>query len=147
MSSFIIIILLLFVSCSQKSKTETNLVISLNSLTQGTIYAGGGLLKLENPLTKEVLEFELDQDYLVSIPRGAWNFYFVGFKGPDKWTGDSECGQTKDVLLDTNEAEVIISSTATSCSDELFVDMKIKVGIAIVGSWNVGKFGETVWAP
>jgi hypothetical protein len=144
---FLLAFLLLNLACSKAKTTESKFVISLSSLTAGLTFSGGGYLEIKNTTSGEILSYDLLTSDTVQLPHGSWDFYFVGFEGPNEWEGPHKCGQTQ-VNLSLPEQTIDIEVTTAQCSTKPYSSMiALKTPAAVVGQWDTHTWDNATWGP
>lgn len=144
----LLLILLILTSCSQENKTKTTLSVSLAAL--GTDFAGGILLRLRDPVTNKVLDYEMKSSpYILDLPWGKWNMYVIGFSTAARDSVNLICGASPSTTLSTTQQKVEFSANFTNCNQNPnYTSLAAKAGVALGFLWDTASWdGATQWGP
>ncbi len=150
---FLLLCLLNLAGCGGKEQTErVDFSYNLSALAAGVSQLEGGIFLRANridPDTGEILE-TLDVDLLdnaADIPFGTWEFYLLGYAGPEAWSGNLFCGSVPETLLDSAEISLSVTLNTTNCANAPYGDMDLTKQASIAGTWDASLWGEAKWAP
>lgn len=138
---FLFLISLIISSCGKTSTTRT-FKLSLGKIV-ATPLDGGSILQAVNAQTGQVLLIDMTQKpYEADIPNGVWNFYIVGYVGPDLWSGNTYCGTDQAKSLNGGVVDIIVNASQASCANEPYVSMIAKKkNVWDSALWDAGKWG------
>lgn len=140
--------LLILFSCSQEKKTKTTLSVSLAAL--GTEFPGGILLRLRDPVTNKILDYEMKASpYILDLPWGNWNMYVIGFSTAARDSVNLGCGQSPSMVLNTTVQKVEFTTNFANCnSNPNYTSLAAKAGVALGYVWDSATWdGVTQWGP
>lgn len=135
--------------CSRSSTSQATFQIKLSSLVAGTsTFTGGAVVRVKNPLTNTFTSFDLTTTNVIEIPKGTWQFYFVGFEGASAWGSPYRCGVANSVTLSKDTETINITATAANCSgDSTYMAMIIAKDPSVASQWDVGNWDSALWGP
>jgi hypothetical protein len=144
----ILLILLVFVSCSSKQKTQSAFKLSISGRNSIEIFfAGGAYVEATDSTTSISTRYVLDDTNSVSIPYGTYNLLVVTFAGPDKNSGQMLCGSTPSTNLNSPDATLTITLSATECNLTKYANLIISLKQGIVPLWNNDRWDLSKWGP
>jgi hypothetical protein len=121
-------------SCGPANKKLSSLSVSLSGLAAGNLYDSGYLRLISESQTKD---FRLTDSNTIEIPKGTWDFYFVGFTSTAPYL---ECGSVPGVVLnqDAHTVNISVSTTCGGATYPAIVD-------AAAGKWDIHFFDNSTW--
>ncbi|MGK0367657.1 MAG: hypothetical protein ACI9QD_000795, partial [Thermoproteota archaeon] len=121
----LLILILLFASCSQKTTTPAKLKVSLGSLVGSaalSTYATGGLVVWGSKIGSSGFSFAqtfqapFPIDMSIELDNGQWNFYAIAWDGASNLIGDTRCDNLNNVSLSGADVDVSFSMNQLKCA-------------------------------
>ena len=113
--------------CGADKSQQVDFSFSIGSLVNSSSPSGGLFLKavqIDSETKKPIQEIEMELvDPSATIPYGTWEFFLVGFDGPEEWQGEPVCGKTPVTKLDSDEISLEVFLSATECQNSPFPEM------------------------
>lgn len=142
-------------SCGQRKAAKADFTYSLAGLVNGTSMDGGIYLLAkrfdENNNEVETLTFDLDDDDSAEIPFGTWEFYLLGFTGPNEWQGNQYCGSVPLTILDSDEITLDVTIDPSNCGVEPYASMALDKAPATtvpnIATWDNAAWDNSTWEP
>lgn len=137
-------------SCGgSREATKTDFTYSLAGIVNGTQMNGGIYLMAkrfdENGNEVEILKVDLDIDDSAEVPFGTWEFYLLGYEGPDQWSGNQYCGSIPLTTLDSDDITLDVTISQSNCGVDPYNSMAAD---KIDGSvWDGAVWDEATWSP
>lgn len=116
-----LILMMIFVSCSQESgTTSAKLKVSMGAIAGAPASFTGGLMLYGRSADRafgRVMSIDTIDEY---VPNGIWHFYAIGWDGPNAMEGKVYCGFVGNVNLDGNPKQIDLHVNNANCSGSVF---------------------------
>jgi len=124
-----------FTSCSKGKgeAVEANLKFVMGA-TASTFFSGGAMLYGEKEGGGR-FGYEISQspsELILDLSQGQWNFYVVGWEGPDAMTGKIRCGKLENQRLSKRRQDLVFNINNENCADPSFSTRHHRVGGEVV---------------
>ena len=121
---------IIFNGCGAKQSQQVDFSFNIGALANNSAPSGGLFLKaVQHPkgkgkstFAKKEIEVDLEGSTAM-IPYGIWEFFLVGFDGPEEWQGEPVCGKTPVTKLDSDEISLEVFLSAAECQNSPFPEM------------------------
>lgn len=121
------VLTIIFNGCGAKKSQQVDFSFNIGALTNSSTPSGGLFLKavqIDSETREPIQEIEMELvDPSATIPYGTWEFFLVGFGGPEKWQGSPLCGKISETQLYSDEVTLEVFLSATKCQNFPFPEM------------------------
>lgn len=140
-----ILLVLNFVSCSQKEQTKGNFKLVLGSAALAVPMNGGAYVETEDLTSFLKTTIKLDSENSAFIPHATYNMLFVTFAGPSERSGEMFCGSVQNASLLSASATITVTITQAECSQSKYTEMISKLTNNQISNWDTAKFDQGKW--
>lgn len=124
--SFLLFFVLL-ASCEEAPKLSSISKIATTFDTGSTSYAGGVIVVGVRQDVPDTVSYSfINSSNSLSIEKGDWTFYAIGYSGPSKFTGTKSCGMTSASFRKGKSTSLNLNLSTDGCSGKLSRTLKIR---------------------
>lgn len=139
------LLVLNFVSCSQKEQTKGNFKLILGSAALAVPMNGGAYVETEDLSTSLKTIIKLDSEYSATIPTGSYNLLFVTFTGPSLHDGTMYCGKVSNASFASASSSIAVSISKDTCAQNIYTDLITKIVGNLNSKWDSAQFDQGKW--
>lgn len=107
-------------SCAPKAP-KTDLRVSLGAISGSANFPGGLIITGENSIGDNfVKKVSANDELLIELPNGTWNFAVIGWDGTEYFEGSSYCAQQSNISLNGVEVSLNLTATKANCVNPIY---------------------------
>ena len=141
-----ILLSIFLTSCGGGKKSQANFSLKAGALVNGPPLDGGVFLRAIDS-NGVIVDYDILSEHSALIPFGTWSLHFVGYGGASPWTGTTYCGSEANVVLESEEANIVVNLDQANCGLEPYVTMINDKQAATVALWDTAIWDSSLWGP